>query len=76
MLWKELFYILIVTKDDSSTAFFTGKLNYSLLIRTFCSRQSNHLINKLQERALRIINKAYDSSFSGLLEMLNKSFYD
>ena len=30
-------------------SFFTGQLRYCPLIWTFCSRQSNHLINNLQE---------------------------
>ena len=34
--------------------FFTGQLSYCALIWTFCSKHSNHLMNKLQERALRI----------------------
>ena len=33
---------------------YKGHLSYCSLIWTFCSRRSNHLINKLQERALRI----------------------
>ena len=37
------------------SSFFTGQLKYCPLIWTFCSRQSNHLINKVQERALRIL---------------------
>ena len=33
---------------------YKGHLSYCRLTWTFCSRRSNHLINKLQERALRI----------------------
>ena len=33
---------------------YKGHLSYCRFIWTFCSRRSNHLINKLQERALRI----------------------
>ena len=54
-------------------SFFTGQLNYCPLIRTFCSRRSNHLMNKLQERALRVTYNYYDSSFSELLEISNES---
>ena len=36
------------------SSFFTRQLSYCPLIRNFCSRQSNHLIIKLQEPALRI----------------------
>ena len=54
-------------------SFFTGQLSYCPLIWTYCSRQSNHLINRLQERALRITCNDYDSSFPELLEMSNES---
>ena len=53
------------------SSFFTG-LSYCPLIWTFCSRQSNRLINKLAERALRVTYNDYDSSFSELLEMSNE----
>ena len=55
------------------SSFFTGQLGYCPLIWTFCSRQSNHLINKLQERALRLTYNDYESSFSELLEISNES---
>ena len=54
-------------------SFFKGQLSYFPLIWTFCSRRSNHLINKLQERALRVAYNDFNSSFSELLEMANKS---
>ena len=53
--------------------FFKEQLSYSPLNWTFCSRLSNILINKLQERALRIVYNYYDSSFNELLEMANKN---
>ena len=74
MYRQELLHILVITKDNSSTvAFSTGQLSYCPLIWTFCSRQSNHLINKLQERALRVTYDDYDSIFSELLEMSNET---
>ena len=54
-------------------SFFKGQLSYWPLIWTFCSRRSNHLINKIQERALRMAYSDYNSSFSELLEMANES---
>ena len=48
-------------------SFFKGQLSYCSVIWTFCS---NHLINKLQERALRI---AYILIQSSHLEMANES---
>ena len=55
------------------SSFFTGQLSYYPLIWTFCPRQSYHLINKLQERALRVTYNDYDLSFSELLETSNES---
>ena len=54
-------------------SFFKGQLSYCPLNSTFCSRRSNHLFNKLQERALRIAYNDFNSSFSELLEMANES---
>ena len=38
----------------------------------FCSRKSNNLLNKVQERALRIITNDYQSSFNILLNKCNE----
>jgi len=54
-------------------SFFKGQLSYCPLIWTFCSRRSNNLINKLQERALRLAYNDYDSSFNELLNMANET---
>ena len=50
-----------------------GQLSYCPLIWAFCSRRSNNLINKLQERALRVVYNDCDSSFSELLEIANEN---
>ena len=55
------------------SSFFTGQLSYYSLIWIFCCKQSNHFLNKLQERALRIIHNNYESSFSGFLKMSSES---
>ena len=52
---------------------FTGQLGYNTLIWTLSSRQSYHLIDKLQEWALRIVFKDYDWSFSEFVGMSNES---
>ena len=57
-------------------SFFKGQLSYCPLIWIFCSRRSNHPINKLQERALRIAYNDFNSSFSELLEKANESTMD
>ena len=54
-------------------SFFKGQLSYCPLIWTFCSRRSNHLINKLQGRALMIAYNDFNLSFCELLEMPNES---
>ena len=40
----------------------------------FCSRKSNNLINKGQEKALRLITNDYQSSFNILLDKCNNEF--
>ena len=66
--------VLVITKGDSFRCpvfYWTIKLlplNIDLLFQII-----NHLINKLQERALRITYNHYDSSFSELLEMPDES---
>ena len=57
-------------------SFFKGQLSYCPLIWIFCSRRSNHPINKLQERALRIAYNDFNSSCSELLEKANESTMD
>ena len=54
-------------------SFFKGQLSYCPLIWTFRSRRSNNFINKLQERALRVVYNDYDSSFNELLEIANEN---
>ena len=49
------------------------QLSYCPLIWTFCSRQWDHFISKLQERPLRLIYNDYDQGFSELLEMSNET---
>ena len=53
-------------------SFFKGQLSYCLLISTFCSRRSNHLMNKLQEQVLRIAYNDFNLSFSEPLEVTNE----
>ena len=49
-----------------------SQFNYCPLVRIFCSRKSNNLINKVQERALRLITNDYQSSFNILLDKYNE----
>ena len=52
-------------------AFTTSQFNYSLLIWMFHSRQLNNRINKIQERALRLVYKDNKLTFDDLLKLDN-----
>ena len=55
-------------------SFFKWRLSYCPLIWTFCCRRSNHLINTIQEQALKIASyNDFNSSFSEPLENANES---
>ena len=49
-----------------------SQFNYYPLVWMFCSRKSNNLINKVQERALRLITNDYQNSFNFLLHKFNE----
>ena len=49
-------------------SFVLSQFNYCPIIWMYCQRQSNNLINKIHERALRIAYNDYVSSFETLLE--------
>ena len=53
--------------------FFKKQLSYCPLIWTFCSRRSTNLINKLQERAWRVVYSNYGSIFNKFLEIANEN---
>lgn len=55
-------------------AIMKSQFSYCSLIRIFCSRQTNHMINKLHERALRIVLHDYISNFETLLQKSNVIF--
>ena len=52
-------------------AFITSQFSYAPVVWMFHSRKQNHHINRIQERALRVVYKDYDSSFDELLEKEN-----
>ena len=49
------------------TPMVNSQLNYCPLVWMFCSRGSNNLINKVQERTLRIIYNGQLTDFKSLL---------
>ena len=53
--------------------FIEAQFKYCPIIWMFCSRSSNNKINKLHERALRLVCDDYESSFDVLLNK-SKSF--
>ena len=48
-------------------AFISSQFGYCPLVWMFCSRRLNHRINKIQERALRIVYRDQSSTFEDLL---------
>jgi len=54
-------------------SFITSQFNYCPIIWMYCKRESNHLINRIHERALRIAYNDYISDFKNLL-IKDKSF--
>ena len=49
-------------------AFITSQFSYAPVVWMFHSRKQNHHINRIHERALRVVYKDYNSSFDELLE--------
>ena len=52
-------------------SFILSQFNYCPIIWMYCQRQSNNLINRIHERALRIAYNDYLSNFDALLEKDN-----
>ena len=48
-------------------SFVISQFNYCPVVWMFCQRQSNHMINRIHERTLRIAHNDYTSSFDNLL---------
>ena len=59
-------------KLKKSFSIIKSQFNYCSLVWMFCSRKSYNLINKVQERALRLITNDYQSSFNFLLNKFNE----
>ena len=51
-----------------------SQFNYCPLVWTFCSRKSNNMVNKVQERALRLTYKDNENNFQTLLNENNETF--
>ena len=49
-------------------AFISSQFGYCPLVWIFCSRKMNNRMNRIQEHALRIVNKDNVSTFAQLLQ--------
>ena len=61
-------YMNIKQRKRIMRAFISSQFGYCPLVWFFCSRKINTHINRMQERALRIVYKDYVSTFAQLLE--------
>ena len=59
-------------KELLFTSMVQSKFNYCPLVWMFCSRNANNLINKIQERSLRLITNDKTSTFEHLLQANNE----
>ena len=62
-----------IQKQLLYNSFIKSQFSYCPLIWMFCSNYSNNLINKLHERALRMISGNYTSTFQELLNDNNET---
>ena len=58
-------------KQQIFNAIIKSQFSYCLLVWMFCSRQRNRMINKLHERALRLLLNDHVSDFEALLRKSN-----
>ena len=61
-------YMNINQRKCIMRAFISSQFGYCPLVWFFCSRKINNRMNRIQERALRIVYKDYVSTFAQLLE--------
>ena len=61
-------YMNINQRKHIMRAFISSQFGYCPLVWFFCSRKINNRMNRIQERALRIVYKDYVSTFAQLLE--------
>ena len=66
-------YMNINQRKRIMRAFISSQFGYCPLVWFFCSRKINNRINRIQERALRIVYKDYVSTFAQLLEKDRKA---
>ena len=64
-------YMDIIKKHSIMNTFILSQFSYFLLVWMFHSRKLNHRINKIHERALRIVYNDHQCTFEELLERDN-----
>ena len=62
---------IIAINENINEIIFDSQFSYCPLIWMFISRSSNHKVNRLHERSLRILYKDDISNFSELLQKNN-----
>ena len=65
-------YLEIDKKELLFKSMVKSQFNYCPLVWMFCSRNANNLINKIQERSLRLITNDKTSTFEHLLQANNE----
>jgi len=68
VITRMITYLSFEKKRALIKAFFESQFKYCPLTWMFCSREQNNKINKLHERALRLIYNDVDLSFEELLK--------
>ena len=66
-------FLDIQSRNIIYQSFVACNFNYCPLVWHFCGKVNNNKLEKIQERALRIINKDYDSSYDELIKCSNTS---
>lgn len=66
-------FLDIDTRKIIFNSFIRSNFSYCPLVWHFCGKQNNMKIEKIQERALRIIYRDFESSYDDLLEVSNNS---
>ena len=73
MHYWEFSHTLKIKKKVIYNIIIKSQFNYCLLVWMFCSRKSNNLVSKVQERALRLTYKDNENIFQTLLNESNET---
>ena len=73
MHYWEFSHTLKIKKKFIYNTLIKSQFNYCLLVWMFCSRKLNNLVNRVQERALRLTYKDNENIFQTLLNESNET---